>query len=105
MLSLTLRMQLSPIYVHWRILSPTGSGTQEIIVLTGTAIVCKHSVTSKQEGRGLIGVCVGVWITLLQLILAEEPIQLQLGERFQIMGESHVCYHPEHYVHMKKCVF
>lgn len=53
-------------------------GTQEIIVFTATAMACKQGVTSKQEGGGLIGVCVGVWITPLQLIAAEESIQLHL---------------------------
>lgn len=51
---------------------------QEIIVFIGTATVCKHRVTSKQKGGGLIVVCVGVWITLLQPVPAGEPIQLQL---------------------------
>lgn len=54
--------------------------TQEIIVFTSTALVGKHSVMNKQECGGLIGVC--VWITLHQIILSEEVIQLQLGDQF-----------------------
>lgn len=36
-------------------------GTQETIVFTTAAMMCKHSVMSKQQGEGLSGVCVGVW--------------------------------------------
>lgn len=61
------------------------AGTQEIIVFTATAMVCKQVVTSKQEGGGLIGVCLGVWISVCQLSPAEEPLQLQLGDYFQLM--------------------
>lgn len=63
-------------------------------------MVCKQAVTSKQEEGGLIGVCVGVWITLLQPNPAEEPIQLQLGDHFQFMRESSrtLC------AHGKECV-
>lgn len=78
------------------------AGTKEIIVFSVKAMVCKHSVTSKQEIGWCIDVCVGVWITVLQPIPAKECIQLQIGEHFQIMGESHTFYHPGHYVHMEK---
>lgn len=44
------------------------AGTQEIILFTAAAMLCKQVVTSKQEEGGLIGVCHAVWITVLQLI-------------------------------------
>lgn len=63
------------------------AGTQEIILFTTAAMLCKQVVTSKQEEGGMIGVCHVVWITDPRLIPEEELIQLQRGDHFQFTVE------------------
>lgn len=79
--------------VHW-------AGTRKLVVFTTTAMVCKQGVTSKQEWGGLIGVCVGVLITFLQLIPAGQHIQMQNREHFQLMS---ICCPGSCWTHERGC--
>lgn len=63
------------------------ASTQEIILFTAAAMLCKQIVTSKQEEGGLIGVCHAFWITVPQLVPVKEDIQPQQRDHFQFMVE------------------